>query len=385
MIALSAVVAYGLGFRVPGLSGNFLNNPRLTTQQVIARVQPSVVTVSVKIFRGGTASGSGFIYGKRGHVLTNAHVVSRALSITVTDSAGHESSADLIGVDRLGDVAELDVASLETSSTAHPLAAAKQPVATGDDVVVIGNPFGLLPNSISNGIVSGLGRDLTIGTTTYHNLIQTNAVADPGNSGGPLVNASGDVIGMVTLGGAGYAFAIPVSGFDPDTRGWTKNESAITLGPPLVSAKASGLVIAGGLIPNGLQSVKGEPWGPSGYRVEYQVQPTYYASGQVLDSYVDVTSSEDQAVTGFQSYVDQATKQGLALVPITTKLGDQVSALQQVTNQADSYEVIWRDRNVDVIVYWSSGIPNYAVSLEGTVALALQEESLIAADLASYQ
>ena len=79
--------------------------PALTTAQVLAKVQPSVVTVNVQVFRSGKAYGSGFVYGNTGYVMTNAHVVDQAVSITVTDSAGTTHIATLIGVNRSTDVA----------------------------------------------------------------------------------------------------------------------------------------------------------------------------------------------------------------------------------------------------------------------------------------
>ncbi len=101
IVLMTPIAAYGLGVRPADLLFHLPSSPAsvLTTEQVIALVQPSVVTVKVSVFRGGTSEGSGFVYGKRGFVLTNAHVVTRALSITVVDSNGITHGADLVGVD----------------------------------------------------------------------------------------------------------------------------------------------------------------------------------------------------------------------------------------------------------------------------------------------
>jgi len=383
----SAIGAIVLGARPSSLPfglGASVSSP-LTTEQVIAVVQPSVVTVKVSVFRGGTAEGSGFVYGKRGFILTNAHVVARALSITVVDSSGVTHSADLIGVDRSGDVAELDVADMETGDAqAKPLKVTNRPTQVGSNVLVIGNPFGLLPNSVTSGLVGGTGRELTIGKTTYHNLIQTDAVANPGNSGGPMVDASGDLIGMVTLGGAGYAFAIPVGGFDSDAKFWASGPRAITLGPPLVTATASSLVIAGSILPAGFQGTGNVAWGPTGDHSSYQKAPTYVQGGEAIDSYVDVMASEAQAQSSYKSYVVDAGKGGFTVVDAPT-LGDEATLLQSTSGGQLFYEIAWRDRNVVTLLYWGAALPNYEISSANTVALAGQEETLIEADLASYQ
>src|SRR5205823_6218432 len=129
--------------------------------------------------------GSGFVFGRRGFVLTNAHVLTRAISIDVVDADGASHGADVIGVNRYADVAELDVADMEIGvPAAKPLKASHQSVAIGSNVLVIGNPFGVLPNSVTRGLVSGIDRDLSVFGTNYHGLIQTDAVANPGNSGG---------------------------------------------------------------------------------------------------------------------------------------------------------------------------------------------------------
>ena len=375
-IGILLVVGLGLTIRNSGGLPIGFQAPLspLTTAQVVSLVQPSVVTVNVTVFRGGTSEGSGFIYGKLGLVLTNAHVVARALSITVTTADG-----------RTIDVAELDVAGLEVDNHAKPLRVAKEGASVGEDVLVIGNPFGVLPNTLTNGLVGGTGRDLTIGNTTYHNLVQTNAVVNPGNSGSPMVDTSGALIGIVTLGGSGYAFAIPVTNFDAETTSWAKTPTAITLGPPLVTANAQTLVIAGGLVPVGMQVIKSEAWGTTGYHISYQLPPTYVAGGQALNSYVDVTSDPGQATTGYNSYVSQAKQHGLSVVATSAAIGDQVTTLQLVSSQSAEFEVVLRDRNVAAILDWSSALPNYVVSLDGTLALAEQEEPLIGANLAAYQ
>lgn len=304
----------------------------------------------------------------------------------MVDADGASHSAALVGVDRSADVAELEVADMEpANSKAKPLTVTNQPVAVGSNVLVIGNPFGVLPNSVTSGLVSGTGRDLTVGGNAYHNLIQTDAVANPGNSGGPLVNPSGDVIGMVTLGGAGYAFAIPVASFSLDARLWAKSPTVIPLGPPLVTASASTLVIPANLLPPGFQMSIDEAWGATGHHVGYQKQPTYYVGGEAVDSYVDVRSSQSGAHADYAAYLASDEQKGFVTLTESGQLGDEWSMLRQEPSGSFTYEVLWRDRNVIAILYWGAALPNYDASSDGVLALAVQDEALISADLASYQ
>ena len=388
VVLVTPIAAYGLGVRPANLFSHLPSSPTsaLTTEQVIALVQPSVVTVKVNVFRGGTSEGSGFVYGKRGFILTNAHVVTRALSISVVDSDGITHSADLVGVDRSADVAELDVADMETGDVkAKPLKVTSQPAQVGSNILVIGNPFGVLPNSVTSGLVGGTGRELTVGTVDYHNLIQTDAVANPGNSGGPMVNSAGDVIGIVTLGGAGYAFAIPVSSFSADAGFWSRSPAAITLGPPLVTAGASTLAIPSSLLPTGFQLSMNEAWGSTGYHLGYLKQPTVYVGGEAIDSYVDVRPSESDAHGVYAANLAADEKRGFVPQGATGQLGDEWTILRADPNGSFTYEITWRDRNVIAILYWGAALPNYDVSSDSALALAVQDENIISADLASYQ
>jgi Trypsin-like peptidase domain len=400
ILLIAPTAAYELGVRPVGRFFGPVSRPAtlLTTEQVIALVQPSVVTVKVSVFRGGTSEGSGFVYGQRGLILTNAHVVARALTIEVVDASGVAHTAELIGVDRSSDVAALEVPDLQYGDTnAKPLKGTNESVEVGSNVLVIGNPFGVLPNTVTGGLVGGTGRDLTLGSTTYHNLIQTDAVANPGNSGGPMVNMSGAIIGMVTLGGAGYAFAIPAPTFDADAKTWAQSATPIVLGPPLVAVRALTLVLRASLVPPGFHKTAGEAWGTNGYKVSYSKAPTGYAGGEGIDSYVDVLPSEEQAHSSYLKYPPQVEKGGFKShsTPATCSsfgiclgtfdgLGDEAIILRADPTGQFTYDVIWRDRNVVGILQWAAALPNYDVSMAGVLNLANRVENLISADLASY-
>lgn len=164
-----------------------------------------------------TATGTGFVTGTDGYVITAAHVVDGASSITVTFQDGTKRTAKLAGKDDATDVAllKIDPAGL----TLHPLKlGSSASLRTGDAVAAIGDPFGY-ERSISTGIVSGLDRTIQApnGFTVAH-AIQTDAALNPGNSGGPILNAAGEVIGIadqIATGGgtranAGVGFAVPI-------------------------------------------------------------------------------------------------------------------------------------------------------------------------------
>jgi hypothetical protein len=379
-IVVLALAAVGLGI-LPKPGPPAQAAPPLTIAQVAAKVGPSVYTVNVKAFRGLELSGSGFVYGQPGRLLTNAHVVARALSISVTDVSGHIWGASLFGVDRTGDVAELSIDDLTTT----PLKIAKKDVVLGSDVVVIGNPFGVLPDTVTHGLVSGLARNVPVGTTTYRNLIQTDAVSNPGNSGGPMVNLAGEVVGMVTLGSnARYAYAIPVSGFEPQARSWLTTGSAITLGPPLVTLSASMLVL--GDVGAGFQSEKTEPWGTDGYHVVFTKPRTAVDDAQGIDIYLKVDTTEAVATTDYQNYSAGTTQEGYTSLGSSQDLGDQSTTWSAtgLYNWGVNYKILWRDRNVVVALDWSADHTS-DVSISDVTTLATEQETPIASDLASYQ
>ncbi len=160
--------------------------------------------------RRGTALGSGFIIDPTGYIVTNNHVIEGADEITVTLHDGTSLKAKLIGHDDRTDVAVLKVQS-DTPLPAVPFSDSDQ-ARVGDWVLAIGNPFGL-GGSVTAGIVSARGRDIRQGP--YDDFIQTDAAINKGNSGGPLFNMDGQVIGMNTAiyspsgGSIGIGFSIP--------------------------------------------------------------------------------------------------------------------------------------------------------------------------------
>jgi S1-C subfamily serine protease len=163
-----------------------------------------------------TATGSGFVVDGQGHIVTAAHVIDGATSIKVTFSDGVTRTATLAGRDDATDVAVLKVD--PSGLTLHPLKlGSSAALGVGDPLVVIGSPFGY-EESVSTGIVSGVDRTIQApnGYTVAH-AIQTDAALNPGNSGGPILDSSGRVVGIadqIATGGteqsSGVGFAVPI-------------------------------------------------------------------------------------------------------------------------------------------------------------------------------
>jgi len=142
--------------------------------------------------------GSGVVIVDKGVILTNLHVVARAMLVKVVFADGLESDATVIALKPENDLAVLQAKTIPDDLAAATLRSTRD-LAVGDHVVAVGFPFGIGP-SVSAGVVSGLGREFRSpeGQRVLTNLIQFDAAANPGNSGGPLVNADGEVVGIVT-------------------------------------------------------------------------------------------------------------------------------------------------------------------------------------------
>src|SRR5919199_3209097 len=164
-----------------------------------------------------TALGSGFVYDNQGHIVTNYHVINGARRADITFTDGNTYSANVVGKDPNSDIAVLQITDNFSEEKVVPLPLANSSaVRPGDQVIAIGNPFGL-SGTITTGIVSAKGRLLPDPDTGFSipNMIQTDAAINPGNSGGPLLNTQGQVIGMNTAifsstgSYSGVGFAIP--------------------------------------------------------------------------------------------------------------------------------------------------------------------------------
>ena len=179
-----------------------LSSACLAASDIYEQLRPSVVEITSTTngrFGQSEGSGSGVIIDEQGFILTNYHVVSGADTIEVTLADGSTLPATLVGSDSGNDLAVIHVDPPADGLTAAPFSEADQ-LQVGDTVFAIGNPWGL-EGTFTEGIVSALGRTYSSdsGTRPLRNLIQTDAAVNPGNSGGPLVNCYGEVIGINTL------------------------------------------------------------------------------------------------------------------------------------------------------------------------------------------
>jgi S1-C subfamily serine protease len=192
----------------------------MTVGQIYDRAAPGVVQITSlsddASLGGASALGSGFVVDKAGHIVTNFHVVDGADQIRVSFSNRDTVLAELVGVDPSTDLAVLEVDASASALTPLPLGNSDK-VRVGDPVVAIGNPFGL-DRTATAGIVSAVQREITAPNTfAIDHVIQTDAPINKGNSGGPLLNMRGQVIGVntqietggVAAGNVGIGFAVP--------------------------------------------------------------------------------------------------------------------------------------------------------------------------------
>ena len=185
-------------------------------QEIYEKVMPSVVSITCYDGRS-TSSGTGVIMDAGGYIITNAHVVEDALDIQVLLTDGRELQAKCVGADMLSDLAVLRVTA---SGLVPAVFGDSDKLRVGDEVVAIGDPLGVeLRGTMTNGIISGINRDIKSGNRTL-TLMQTTAALNTGNSGGPLVNCYGQVVGINTMkigdyasegGVEGLGFAIPIT------------------------------------------------------------------------------------------------------------------------------------------------------------------------------
>lgn len=193
-----------------------------SVSDVAQQVSPSIVGISNLRSTGdmfnrssSEATGSGVIFDKTGHIITNYHVVRDAEHLIVTLADGNTKEASLVGSDPRTDLAVIKI-KVERKVTPAQLGNSDR-LLVGQQVVAIGNPLGLrFARSVTSGVVSGLNRVITTEEGFVMRLIQTDAAINPGNSGGALVNLDGEVIGINTIkiamqGFEGMGFSIPSS------------------------------------------------------------------------------------------------------------------------------------------------------------------------------
>ena len=200
-----------IGETTPSYSKN------LSLIEIFEKSESGVVKVTVHRtdqVNGTNGVGSGFVFDKKGHIITNSHVVKDAKKVVVTFLDGRSYNAEVIGFDKFTDIGVIKVNA--DLSLLKPLAIGDSAnLKVGEPIAAIGNPFGL-SGSMTSGIVSQLGRLLPLGAGySIPDVIQTDAAINPGNSGGPLLNMRGEIVGINTAIQSatgeftGVGFAVP--------------------------------------------------------------------------------------------------------------------------------------------------------------------------------
>ena len=202
-------------------NANSTDGTSMSVQQIASVVSPSVVAITTEQMSGSqtwfggyyvqSGAGSGVIISEDGYILTCAHVVSGATSVKVQLDNGQSYDASIVGSDSTSDIA---VIKIDATGLTPAVIGNSDALAVGEVVVAVGNPLGTLSNSVTDGIISALNREVTVEDNDM-TLLQTNASISPGNSGGGLFNANGELIGVVNAKSSyseaeGIGFAIPI-------------------------------------------------------------------------------------------------------------------------------------------------------------------------------
>ena len=202
-------------------NANSTGGESMSLQQISSVVSPSVVAITTEQMSGSqtwfggyyvqSGAGSGVIISQDGYILTCAHVVDGATSVKVQLQNGETYDASIVGSDATSDIAVLKI---EATGLTPAVIGDSDALAVGETVVAVGNPLGTLSNTVTDGIISALNREVTVEDNDM-TLLQTNASISPGNSGGGLFNANGELIGIVNAKSSyseaeGIGFAIPI-------------------------------------------------------------------------------------------------------------------------------------------------------------------------------
>ncbi|HEY7526896.1 MAG TPA: trypsin-like peptidase domain-containing protein [Candidatus Limnocylindria bacterium] len=199
--------------------GQNVSNVHIDESSAVISAVQSAMPAVVKIQSttgSGAATGTGFIFDANGWILTNRHVVADAQDITVILADSRELDGRVYGIDTLTDLA---IVKVDASGLPTVKVGSSSDLEQGQLAIAIGNPLGEFENTVTTGVISGLGRQIVAGSQAtssseqLNNLIQTDAAINPGNSGGPLLDSAGQVIGVntaVSQDAQGIGFAIPI-------------------------------------------------------------------------------------------------------------------------------------------------------------------------------
>ena len=209
VFVFSGLILYAGHLEIFGQSDDTRNSTSISISKIFKDVQGSVVQITRENKQAPdspgdenvTSLGSGFVFDKEGRIITNHHVVQDSKSVDVTFIDGNRYVASVIGSDPFNDVAVIKITQNISEKLRPLILGNSSAVEVGDQVIAIGNPYGLA-GSMSLGIVSQKGRLISTEGSAFSipSVIQTDALINPGNSGGPLLNIQEEVIGMNTAG-----------------------------------------------------------------------------------------------------------------------------------------------------------------------------------------
>lgn len=216
----------GVAPAIPPMNRSARGEYEQNSIDVFKALAPSVVFVTNKQLRKNSwtrqtteatiGAGTGFVWDRSGHIVTNYHVINNSNSIEVTMYDGTTLAAKFVGGDPKKDIAVLKVSALRNLNPVS-LPSASSVVEPGQKAIAIGNPFGF-DHTLTVGVISAIGREMPgFGGVTIRDMLQTDASINPGNSGGPLLDSQGKLIGMNTMisgksgDSSGVGFAVPVS------------------------------------------------------------------------------------------------------------------------------------------------------------------------------
>jgi S1-C subfamily serine protease len=347
----------------------------------------ATVAVRVSVFRSGTRDGAGFVIDRNGVVVTSAHLLRRAASVTVADARGRTAPASLIGIDPATGVAELAAPGLTEGAR---LALGPEKTPAGTRVLLPGGAGGGPPAKVVTTSVTGVDRDIVVGSDHLTHLLQLGGTASPSNAGGPVLDEQGRVVGVMVEGPASLPFAVPVRPVQAMLSHWRTQLAYQAFMPPLVTADVKTLVVRPEDLPDVFQvqdTTDKSSGSTQGWQVHYQAPATSAHNGQGLGTFVIVAPGESGAKASYQTYLDQQARAGYARSDTAVRLGDE-AVLNTMHYPAspgpgtlDRYQVIWRERNVvaltELVAFTGDAGPDDALHL------AAKQEARMSADLAA--
>jgi len=373
VLGLSAGAYLATGGRVP--SAPHVGPP--TAAELVARARLATVTVRVSLFRTGTRDGQGFVIDSHGTVVTSQYLLRRASSVLVIDARGVSAEANLIGVDDVTGVAELRAPDLASTH----LALGPEKTRAGARV--------LLPSpGAPSATLVGSGRDVVVGNSHLSGLLELSGAAGQSRAGTPVLDQQGRVVAVVVSDAPtpGDAYAVPVFPALAELTTWARYPVTQRFTPPLISADVKTLVLQAADVPAEFQvsSTRDQSGTAKAWQVIYMSPATFARGGESLSSFVVRYTSESDARSGYQSYLDGEASSGYTHTSPPPQLGDQAvlntKQLPASSGQGilDRFLVIWRDRNVVAIIE----LVAYTGDAQAGVVLDLgaKQETRIAAD-----